>query len=399
MSHSTLKDGLVSWWDLTEDPATGIMPDQMKRHSLVTSGVTRVNGPSRTAVHMETGSRMSAVRSSSNSVVGRDYSVAMWLKVGTLTVDSNNVLFGRQPTNGAHGEFRISWGALRNPTMFDSSGTEASAFPVVLPLDVWHFVVMARRGTDIFYKINGYSIFKAFSLVGPTVTNNYDLCVGCDPAGLVDLDVSLQRVGFWFRGLNDAELIALWNEGDGLFFDELKEANCKETVCCPEDDYSYKANQGTDADGDVDRGGPKNPACPDGYVWGGLSCLREQEPQVCSEGYFWNGIKCTTNEECANGYYVNPDFPLTGCQPCVPLAAPTLVVTPGVNITATFPASNLLVWRSLDGVNYVAVQYASGDTYIDTDVEIGKPYWYFGSVYDNNCGELIDGPPSVITFF
>jgi hypothetical protein len=69
---------------------------------------------------------------------------------------------------------------------------------------------------------------------------------------------------------------------------------CELITCCPEDPFVYRSVTASDAKGSGtgDVAGPVNPNCPDGYIFGGLACVRVQDPQVCSTGYTWNGSAC-----------------------------------------------------------------------------------------------------------
>lgn len=72
------------------------------------------------------------------------------------------------------------------------------------------------------------------------------------------------------------------------------------SITCCEDDRlgEHAANQATDAAGSAGSTsdeGMVNPNCPTGYLWGGLACVREQNPQVCSTGYTWNGTACVAS--------------------------------------------------------------------------------------------------------
>lgn len=69
---------------------------------------------------------------------------------------------------------------------------------------------------------------------------------------------------------------------------------CQSITCCPVDSFDFQANEATDAD-ESDESGPTNPNCPNGYVWGGLACIRESDPQTCSTGYSWNGSACVAD--------------------------------------------------------------------------------------------------------
>lgn len=67
-------------------------------------------------------------------------------------------------------------------------------------------------------------------------------------------------------------------------------------TCCPDDRIGeHQSNQATDSYGSAGStavAGMSNPNCPEGYIWGGLACVRVQTPQVCSTGYTWNGSAC-----------------------------------------------------------------------------------------------------------
>ena len=141
--------------------------------------------------------------------------------------------------------------------------------------------------------------------------------------------------------------------------------------------------------------GPANPECPVGYVWGGLSCLREVEPQFCSDGWFWDGTKCVegTDVVCA------PGFSLSGglCVECAIPAQPVFVVAPG-SVTLNFSVAVGLqynIFRSTDGESYEwltsDVGLGGGDTFNDNTVTAGMIYFYYISVYlSAECG-FIEG--------
>jgi hypothetical protein len=59
--------------------------------------------------------------------------------------------------------------------------------------------------------------------------------------------------------------------------------------------------------------------CPDGFMWGGLSCVPEDAD--CSDGYFWDGEKCAEDgEDCADGYYLSGG----DCIDCPTPSTPTI---------------------------------------------------------------------------
>ena len=138
-----------------------------------------------------------------------------------------------------------------------------------------------------------------------------------------------------------------------------------------------------------------SPNCPSGYVWGGLSCLREVTPQNCSEGWFWDGTKCVEGTEtvCAPGYYLDGDV----CTQCTIPDAPAIVPTAGQNDVTFSVATGLSynVFRSTDGINYDWLTSDTGvggtESYVDSDVTSGVLYYYYVSVFlSAECG-WVDG--------
>lgn len=169
-------------------------------------------------------------------------------------------------------------------------------------------------------------------------------------------------------------------------------AACKTVSCCTRNDFSYVASAATDAEASTK--GPSNPNCPNGYVWGGLGCVRAVSPQVCSTGHYWDGAACRLGASgaCAAGFFVSGGL----CVACTVPPCPTATLLTN-QITLSFNVAaglNYKVYRSLDGVNYTlktsAVGGAGVESYVDA-VTGGKTYFYFISVEQNaDCG-YVDG--------
>ena len=102
----------------------------------------------------------------------------------------------------------------------------------------------------------------------------------------------------------------------------MSDETCHKVNCNDEHPrHTHHSNSAGDAGGagaviSVDAG-QANPNCPEGYIWAGLNCVKDDgQSTECSEGYKWNGEECLPDDgdfDWAPGFTgdINGD-----CVPC-----------------------------------------------------------------------------------
>ena len=107
----------------------------------------------------------------------------------------------------------------------------------------------------------------------------------------------------------------------------MSDETCHKVNCNDEHPrHTHHSNSAGDAGGagaviSVDAG-QANPNCPEGYIWGGLNCVKDDgSSTVCDDGFRWDGSGCADEDgDCSDGYY-----DLNGvCTPCPSMNPPTV---------------------------------------------------------------------------
>lgn len=77
----------------------------------------------------------------------------------------------------------------------------------------WYHLVLRRNGTDVSLWINGTNYGSVVD--GGNATNTYDTYIGSQSVAGYS-DARFDEVGMWNRSLSDAEIVSLYNNGNGL---------------------------------------------------------------------------------------------------------------------------------------------------------------------------------------
>lgn len=405
MSHSTLRTDLVSWWQMDDDPDDGIIVDAMGRMSLTPVNVTQTIGQIDYALEFSTGSKIYTASNGFVTMQGRSFSVMCWFMM-TSQLGTFQYLFSKFGA-GTTGEFmmRFETGAFMQGIVGDTANAVLAEFLGIPVLNVWHMAVMTYNHLTDEVRISVDNRNAPATGTGvPPVETSQDFVLGSKNNDTFNLRGAMGPTAIWWKVLSAAEVEALWNEGEWLTFEQTEVAECKEVACCDLQNFAYNSSTATDASQSIDQQGPVNPNCPDGYLWGGLSCVREQDPQVCSDGYYWNGERCVSEGDsvvCADGFYLSGGV----CIECEAPAAPTLTPAAG-QVTLNFNVADTLsynIFRSNDGTNYTLltsdVGTAAAESYVDATTVAGTTYYYFISVYLNlECGYTDGAVASTLAF-
>lgn len=212
---SGLATNLVAWWKL--DEASGARISQTASYDLAESGGTvgSQTGKVGALAARVTGTQQLTVSATGNiAPASQSYTVAFWFRIATANA-ANLVLFD------IGGTIRMEWLNSSNVWQnYVNSGSLVSELAQnvspggTLARDTWHFVAMVvNRGDNTlrFYR-NGLYNSKSIASVGAlssSSTVRFFLNAGASN------DAAIDEAGIWNRALSDAEILSIYNSGNG----------------------------------------------------------------------------------------------------------------------------------------------------------------------------------------
>lgn len=178
-------------------------------------------------------------------ILNGDRTFAFWFKVNRKDVQAvNRTLFFNGVNNGLH-----DYGIVIDATTFQIKFGRSSGYvthPDVIQEGQAYFVVFYYRHAEakVFLKLNdGIPASGAISVVN----NGFDFVIGDNGS----IEGHVDEFGLWTRELTAAEMAQLYNDGEGMSYDDIVEASTTQpcrgdtATCCDNPLDSYNSDAGT----------------------------------------------------------------------------------------------------------------------------------------------------------
>lgn len=223
---STLKTGLVSWWEFDEASGTRVDShsggNDLTDNNTVTQAVGKVgNAAQFTSANSES---LSRATNSSLQTGGQDFSLAGWFYMDT-TVDSATVVSkGGAFANREYQIKDVFSGAHRLQfTCWNSGGTQFNLVATTgtsLSTGSFFFFAVTFNNTtkEMTISVNN-SAQDTTTLTGSIPSSTGDFTVGThENSGGTFWNGRVDQLGFWKKVLTTTEIAQLYNSGNGLSY-------------------------------------------------------------------------------------------------------------------------------------------------------------------------------------
>ena len=213
-------DGILSYWKLDVDSST--QDDSVGTHDgTVTSATYTASGKISGAYDFDaTNDKIDIPNHADFNFDTGDFSISVWFKTEVVNINQAIISKGNGQAGIAYPGWRLQ---LSSTTLyFYASNGHADnnnyCLKTAMVADTWYHVVATRNSTGVYMKVNGVSQNYANEGGASDVDNTHPLGIGYKRTweetawfnGIID------EVGIWNRSLTDAEIIELYNSGDGL---------------------------------------------------------------------------------------------------------------------------------------------------------------------------------------
>lgn len=225
-----LTDGLESYWPLNE--ASGNAIDVHGSNDLTeTSGtIAAATGKISGARDFEAGDseNFRAASSASLTTGDIDFTVSAWVMLES-TGDNREIVCKFNAGGDSASEFKLDYGSAADRFRFvvrvASGGSNGTVTDTVLgapSLATWYFLVAWHDAgaNTLNLQINNGTVDSVSHTTGVR-TGTVDWVIGDVSASGDPWDGLLCEIGFWKRVLTSDERTALWNDGDGLAYEDF----------------------------------------------------------------------------------------------------------------------------------------------------------------------------------
>ena len=148
-----------------------------------------------------------------------DFSVAAWVNFSSTNV--LRIVEKETPSGAGNVNFGLIIVSKKAYAFLDVVGGAGSG-SVTGGADInnsaWHYLVMTRSGTTLTLYVDGSSVGTPATVGSNAINNTTDLYIGVAPGPIQYFAGLIDEVGLWSRALSSAEVLALYNSGNGLSF-------------------------------------------------------------------------------------------------------------------------------------------------------------------------------------
>lgn len=222
-----LKDQLVAYWDYEQDPVLGgLFFDQThnSNHMRAFNDPVLAEGRVGQAVLLDDGSQVMDVASYAGiSHQGQEFTVGFWYKPITLSAGSPLI---------AGNEWSIAI-SFNSPDYFLSVTIAGKTMPITsVPLIVgeWYFVALGwREGIGLASLWTSINLSNGEHTLQPSISPSISAFL----VGGGGVSAMFDEFAIWRRALSDFELSTIYNNGEGITYDDYDEVMpCRTINCC-----------------------------------------------------------------------------------------------------------------------------------------------------------------------
>lgn len=243
-----LSDDLVAWYDLGQNftehlyawnqvppNRNPLTPEPFSSAYLYPLSAAGKIGKCAEFWYTQTTFILLASASASEFLFNRNKTVTFWVKFRSFN-DVNAIFWKSLPTGSP--EYCVRVTDITHKLIVNETITHAD----VLQLDTWYFVVITYQHATSTWRIG---VNDGIPTAGvDAVTTTADLFgIGGNPT----IDGFIDEFAIWDRNLTAGELTELYNNGDGMSYEDVvppNQAACREAECCPDDLYAYVSAAG-----------------------------------------------------------------------------------------------------------------------------------------------------------
>ena len=218
--NTTLKNGLVSCWQLDEASGSIAFDSHNSNHGTIYNALVNQAGPSANlpkSISFDGDADYIIVPHNANLAVVGDISISAWVKIpdkvgykGIISKTASNQPkpfdFWIQPTTGYPHFF-----------MGNGVGNDYSRYAGSWTMNSWVHLVVTRVGPTVRFYLNGTLVATDNGFTPPTPTDNgSNLYIGNRVDSATDMKGNLAQVCLYNRVLIQSEITTMHNSGNGL---------------------------------------------------------------------------------------------------------------------------------------------------------------------------------------
>jgi PKD repeat protein len=216
--------GIVSYWKFVG----GALNDELGLNDLTAYGSPAALNPGKIGQAVVCNGSTAYYNSLPNNMSHNEFTVSVWVKKLGVMGNNNGIITRIASDCVAHGPmwgiYEDDFSAEKRITFYvmDNQGAFRQAYEIAaLPIGTWVHLVGVSSATEVVIYGNGSKCQFPDSPVGTIAPYNTPLYMGAQycvqnvtPAQF--FNGAIDEVGYWDRALTDAEVLALYNNGNGL---------------------------------------------------------------------------------------------------------------------------------------------------------------------------------------
>lgn len=253
MAEVALRTGLVAHWSMDDsNPHTQLDSSGNERHLVKeTDTITPKAGVVNGAINLRSNGEMDYAHDQVLNFVGTSFTAAFWMRVPTTSLVSTPALQISKANLAVHAGWFIEASLVSIPTRtyqatfsIDPTGAPATVNSVAFNNSEWVFVT---AWFDVDTQTIAIAINAGDPVVGPGPVAFPNQA---QPFRVFGNNGDVDELSLWDRLLNEDEIAALYNNGDGLAFADWPTVladDCQSIPCCDEDLFAYSSANATDS--------------------------------------------------------------------------------------------------------------------------------------------------------
>jgi len=217
--EASLEVGLVAWWEFEDDDY--LDSHIFDYHGTAVGTLPIVDGKVGNAINLSGSNTFLNITSSSGvsklDLTGDTFAWNMW--VYPYDVEDGGVL-GKETPVSWHGGYRSVFFQQEFNAELAIGGYKPQKSNKIWTTNEWQMSTITYNGTDVCHYRNG-TLDKCASQTGNIDSSSTSLLIGAlrNPTSN-NYNGLLDEFGFWNRSLTQEEITLLWNDGDGLGYQE-----------------------------------------------------------------------------------------------------------------------------------------------------------------------------------